>query len=102
MSVHSAHVDTFANDNLPPRDQWPDLIFTLPELQYPERMNCIVELLDTKVQQGYGDRPAIFSARTCSVHSQNGPRRKSHLGQQALRDEPRHSPRRRRCHCPRQ
>ena len=60
MSVHSAHVDTFANDNLPPRDQWPDLIFTLPELQYPERMNCIVELLDTKVQQGYGDRPAIF------------------------------------------
>ena len=70
MSVHSAHVDTFANDNLPPRDQWPDLIFTLPELQYPERMNCIVELLDTKVQQGYGDRPAIFSADGVLTYAQ--------------------------------
>ena len=28
MSAYSAHVDTFAHDNLPPRDQWPDLIFT--------------------------------------------------------------------------
>ena len=44
MRIQS-HVDTFAYDNLPPRDQWPDMIFTLPELQYPERMNCIVELL---------------------------------------------------------
>src|SRR5256885_7983213 len=70
MSVHSAHVDTFANDNLPPRDQWPDLIFTLPELQYPERMNCIVELLDTKIQEGYGDRPAIFSADGILTYAQ--------------------------------
>jgi 2-aminobenzoate-CoA ligase len=70
MSVHSAHIDTFANDNLPPRDQWPDLIFTLPELQYPERMNCIVELLDTKIQQGYGDRPAIFSADGVLTYAQ--------------------------------
>ena len=62
MSVYSAHVDTFARDNLPPRDQWPDLIFTLPELQYPERLNCIAELLDMHVREGYGDRPAIFSA----------------------------------------
>jgi 2-aminobenzoate-CoA ligase len=70
MSVYSAHVDTFARDNLPPRDQWPDLIFTLPELQYPEHMNCIVELLDTKIQQGYGDRPAIFSADGVLTYAQ--------------------------------
>ncbi len=70
MSVHSAHVDTFAYDNLPPRDQWPDLIFTLPELQYPERMNCIVELLDKNIQQGYGDRPAIFSSEGVLTYSQ--------------------------------
>ncbi|MGZ3618182.1 MAG: AMP-binding protein [Ktedonobacteraceae bacterium] len=62
MSAYSAHIDTFAFDNLPPRDQWPDLIFTLPELQYPERMNCIVELLDKNIQQGYGDRPAVLGA----------------------------------------
>ena len=33
----TAHVDTFVRDNLPPRDQWPELKFTLPELQFPER-----------------------------------------------------------------
>jgi 2-aminobenzoate-CoA ligase len=70
MTVHSAHVDTFANDNLPPRDQWPDLIFTLPELQYPERMNCIVELLEKNIQQGYGDHPAIFSDDGVLTYSQ--------------------------------
>ena len=70
MSVYSAHVDTFAHDNLPPRDQWPDLIFTLPELQYPERMNCIVELLEKNIQQGYGDRPAILGADGVLTYSQ--------------------------------
>ncbi|HEU0001047.1 MAG TPA: AMP-binding protein [Ktedonobacteraceae bacterium] len=59
MTVYSSHVDTFANDNLPPRDQWPDLIFTIPEVQYPDRLNCIAELLDKHVQQGNGDRLAI-------------------------------------------
>src|ERR1700680_2537870 len=60
MSVYSSHVDTFAHDNLPPRDQWPDLIFTVPEVLYSGRLNCIGELLDTHVRQGNGDRPAIF------------------------------------------
>ena len=32
----TAHVDTFARDHLPPRAAWPDLLFTLPELQYPD------------------------------------------------------------------
>ena len=40
MNASTAHVDTFARDNLPPRDAWPELLFELPELQYPERMNC--------------------------------------------------------------
>lgn len=70
MSVFSAHVDTFAKDNLPPSDQWPDFIFTLPELQYPERMNCIVELLEKNIQKGYGDRPAIFSVDGVLTYAQ--------------------------------
>ncbi|WP_432137818.1 MULTISPECIES: AMP-binding protein [unclassified Streptomyces] len=41
----SAHVDTFARDHLPPPGQWPDLTFDLPELHYPERLNCAAELL---------------------------------------------------------
>ncbi|MFF3850321.1 AMP-binding protein [Streptomyces sp. NPDC002328] len=41
----SAHVDTFARDHLPPPEQWPELSFDLPELRYPERLNCAAELL---------------------------------------------------------
>jgi 2-aminobenzoate-CoA ligase len=41
----SAHVDTFARDHLPPPDEWPELRFDLPELRYPDRLNCAVELL---------------------------------------------------------
>ena len=42
----SSHTDTFARDNLPPPDQWPEMIFELPELQFPERLNCAQALLD--------------------------------------------------------
>ena len=57
----SAHVDTFARDNLPPRAQWPNFLFTLPELNYPERMNCVVELLDRWIAAGHGERPCLIS-----------------------------------------
>jgi 2-aminobenzoate-CoA ligase len=59
MTERTAHVDTFARDNLPPREQWPDFLFDLPELQYPGRMNCASVLLDDMVARGHGDRPAI-------------------------------------------
>ena len=57
----TAHIDTFARDNLPPREQWPDLVFELPELQYPERMNCAVELVDRAIEAGGGARTAIVA-----------------------------------------
>ena len=41
MSAYSAHVDTFAHDNLPPRKQWPNLIFTLPDGMVVESQ-CLV------------------------------------------------------------
>lgn len=59
--AYTAHVDTFARDNLPPRNQWPEFIFELPELQYPARMNCAAELLDRMVQGGHADRPVIHT-----------------------------------------
>ena len=40
-NTSSAHIDTFARNHLPPRDLWPEFIFTRPELQYPERLNCV-------------------------------------------------------------
>ncbi len=57
----SAHIDAFARDRLPPRSQWPELIFERPELQYPPRLNCAAELLDRMVAAGHGERPALWA-----------------------------------------
>jgi 2-aminobenzoate-CoA ligase len=57
----TAHVDSFARDHLPPPGQWPDLVFELPELQYPEQLNCATELLDRAVDRGWGSRVAIMA-----------------------------------------
>jgi 2-aminobenzoate-CoA ligase len=56
---YTAHIDTFAGDNLPPRSAWPEFRFDLPELKYPGRMNCATELLDKPVTRGYGHRIAL-------------------------------------------
>ncbi|MFE9254242.1 AMP-binding protein [Streptomyces sp. NPDC006879] len=55
----SAHVDTFCRDHLPPAEQWPELLFELPELAYPERLNCGTELLDTTIERFGADRPVF-------------------------------------------
>jgi 2-aminobenzoate-CoA ligase len=57
--AYTAHVDTFARDNLPPRREWPEFLFDVPEVRYPERMNCAAELLDGAIARGWGDRIAI-------------------------------------------
>jgi 2-aminobenzoate-CoA ligase len=57
--ARTAHVDTFARDNLPPRSQWPEFLLERPEFRYPARMNCATELLDKMVSRGFGHRPLI-------------------------------------------
>ena len=57
----TAHVDSFARDNLPPRSQWPELLLERPEFRYPARLNCATELLDKMVSKGHGHRPVIRS-----------------------------------------
>ncbi|AXK81975.1 benzoate-CoA ligase family protein [Pseudolabrys taiwanensis] len=56
----TAHVDTFARDNLPPFDLWPKLLLDRPEFQYPEYLNAAVELTDRNVERGFGDRIALI------------------------------------------
>ena len=56
----SAHVDTFARDNLPPAEQWPDLLLDEPQLQYPDYLNAGVELTDRMVEKGFGDNTALI------------------------------------------
>lgn len=61
----SAHLDTFARDHLPPREQWPELLFELPELQFPVQLNAAAVLLDQAVAdvgdggRGWGERVCI-------------------------------------------
>ncbi|QYK41546.1 MAG: AMP-binding protein [Paracoccaceae bacterium] len=62
MTVHalgpSGHADTFTRDNLPPFDQWPDLL-TGP-FPYPDWLNAGVELTDRMVERGFGDHTALI------------------------------------------
>lgn len=62
----TAHIDTFAADNLPPESQWPEFDFdSLPILQsYPNRMNAGVELLDRMCETGHGDSPVLHYEET--------------------------------------
>ncbi|MEV4317132.1 AMP-binding protein [Actinocrispum sp. NPDC049592] len=43
---HSGHQDGFCRANLPATELWPEFRFDLPELAYPERLNCAAALLD--------------------------------------------------------
>ena len=47
-------MDTFARDNLPPPEQWPELLIT-PELDYPSELNAAAELLSGAP----ADRPCV-------------------------------------------
>ncbi|MBB6172287.1 2-aminobenzoate-CoA ligase [Nocardiopsis mwathae] len=60
----SAYTDTFARDHLPPLDQWPDLTSPLPELRYPDRLNCAEELLDRTIERHGPNRPAVRGERS--------------------------------------
>jgi 2-aminobenzoate-CoA ligase len=54
----SAHVDTFARDNLPAPHQWPHI--SLAGYGYPDALNAGTELTDRMVDRGFGDRVALI------------------------------------------
>ncbi len=56
----SAPVDTFAHEQLPPRELWPVMTaIGIPDLDYPASLNAAVELLDRNVQSGLGTHPCL-------------------------------------------
>jgi 2-aminobenzoate-CoA ligase len=57
----SAHIDSFCRDRLPAESLWPELIFELPELQYPDRLNAATALLDGAVARWGPDRRCLLS-----------------------------------------
>ncbi|WP_313197515.1 AMP-binding protein [Rhizobium sp.] len=54
----SGHQDTYARDNLPPFEEWPEI--RLDGFEYPEWMNAGVELTDRMVERGFGDHTALI------------------------------------------
>ena len=54
----SAHTDSFARDNLPPQDAWPDI--DLSNFDYGPQLNAAVELTDEMVARGFGDHVALI------------------------------------------
>jgi 2-aminobenzoate-CoA ligase len=59
--IRSAHVDTFARDHLPAPEQWPEFSFDLPDLRYPQRLNCVSAFVDDWLTAGHGDRDCLIS-----------------------------------------
>src|SRR6185369_5877020 len=60
----SIQPDRFVHDRLPPRSQWPQLVYDRPEFQFPAQLNVIEELLDKAQAKGFGARPLLRSSRT--------------------------------------
>lgn len=57
----TGHIDTFCESMLPPRELWPVLDFSqIPELNYPNRLNCANELLDAAISKGDGNRTVFI------------------------------------------
>src|SRR4051812_46420167 len=58
----TGYVDTFARDNLPPRELWPVLDLSgVPHLADRPRINAATEFLDAMVAAGHADRPALLA-----------------------------------------
>jgi 2-aminobenzoate-CoA ligase len=59
--IRSVHIDTFARDHLPAPAQWPEFLRQLPELHYPDRLNCVTAFVDDWIAAGHGARDCLLS-----------------------------------------
>src|SRR5215468_5230402 len=53
-----------------PRELWPEKIYDLPELAYPNTLNACYELLDINLALGRGSAPAIYSTDSVVTYDQ--------------------------------
>ncbi len=54
----------------PPRELWPERIYNLPELAYPDTFNACYELLDANLALGRGSSPAICAGDSILTYKQ--------------------------------
>ena len=72
MLIHpSAQTDRFVHDRLPPKEQWPELRYDLPELQQlPAQLNAVQALFDRAFAHGHADRPFLRSDERTLTYAQ--------------------------------
>ena len=70
MGEATGHVDTFCAEMAPPPELWPVRDWSgIPELAYPDWMNCAGELLDSVIEGGRGERVVFrFPGGTWTYH----------------------------------
>jgi 2-aminobenzoate-CoA ligase len=68
LSVRSGHVDSFANDGLPPQHALPEFLLT-GALRSADRLNAASELLDRHIAAGNGARCAILARGLCWTYA---------------------------------
>ncbi|ESP93513.1 AMP-binding protein [Pseudoalteromonas luteoviolacea] len=56
-----AYRDNFIQENSPDEKDLPDII-NLDKFDLPENLNCVTEMLDNAVAEGYGDKVAVITA----------------------------------------
>jgi 2-aminobenzoate-CoA ligase len=66
----SAQPDRFVRDRLPPAQQLPRLVYGRPELQFPQQLNLVEELLDKAPARGFGNRPMLRSDRLTLTYAE--------------------------------
>ena len=69
--ANSAHIDTFALDNLPDKSLWPELILSHPAATYPERLNASYELLEKSIELVGPNKVAIIAGVGTREYYQN-------------------------------
>lgn len=62
--VISAYQDGFVSEHLPARGDWPELRSHGVVLDYPAQLNVAVELLETALARGWGERAALLTPAT--------------------------------------
>ena len=54
-------IDTFARENLPAIELWPEIDLTHNAYHYPDRFNCVTRFLDQWIERGEGHRTALVT-----------------------------------------
>ncbi len=70
MQVSGADDAAFVRQHLPSKNLWPERPFSLPELQYPERLNCAEVLLEKALDPHFASRRALAGSGICWTYAE--------------------------------